>query len=143
MTDQHNPRIVPNSTIAAERRRSAAGAAGEKDKKGTKKGTHPAPSKLGEGGSDVSDISETFRRNPAGANPVWQSLAGSQKRVLRPLGRPTGRSVDSECRSRAIQPRNYLSRGAFVVMRAGAVLAYRNGLVRCSPAGVREQGIDT
>ena len=29
------------------------------------------------------------------------------------------------------------------MMRAGAVLAHRNGLVRCSPAGVREQGIDT
>src|ERR1017187_84981 len=86
---------------------------------------------------------ETFRWNPAGASPAWWTLAGSQKRVLRPLGQPKGRSVDSQCRSRAIQPRNYLSRGAFVVMRAGAVLAHRNGLVRCSPAGVREQGIDT
>ena len=29
------------------------------------------------------------------------------------------------------------------MMRAGAVLAHRKGLVRSSPAGVREQGIDT
>jgi hypothetical protein len=49
-------------------------------------------------------------------NPARESLASTRKRVLRPVGRPTGRSVDSECQGRAIEPRNYRIVGAFVVM---------------------------
>jgi hypothetical protein len=71
--------------------------------------------KLGKGESDVRHITETFRRNPAGSQSRLVELASSQKRVLRPLGRPTGRSVDSECRCRVIEPRNYLSWRALVV----------------------------
>jgi hypothetical protein len=35
------------------------------------KGDFVCAKKLGEGGIDVSDITETFRWNPAGANPAW------------------------------------------------------------------------
>jgi len=61
---------------------------------------------------------------------------------LRLLGQPSGRSVDSQCQSRVMEPRNYLSWRAFVVRCAGAVSTGCKGLVRWS-AGVREQGKDT
>jgi hypothetical protein len=53
------------------------------------------------------------------------------------VGKPTGRSVDSKCRSRAIEPRNYLSLGAFVVACTGAMSAHREGLMRRSCRGRR------
>src|SRR5262249_52314242 len=61
-------------------------------------------------------------------NPTRQSLASSRKRVLRPVGRPTGRSVDSECQGRAIEPRKLLIAGAFAVELAGAVSLPSTGL---------------
>jgi hypothetical protein len=39
-------------------------------------------------------------------NPVRKSRASSRKRVLRGDGRPSLRSVDSEIKRRAIEPRN-------------------------------------
>jgi len=51
---------------------------------------------------------ETFRRNPAGSNPVRQSWASSRKRVLRGGGQPPLRSVDSSIKRCAIEPRNFL-----------------------------------
>src|SRR5208283_2007332 len=49
---------------------------------------------------------ETFRRNPAGnqARPVEWPTAGSESCVL--VQQWTGRSVDSECQGRVIEPRN-------------------------------------
>ena len=41
-------------------------------------------------------------------NPVRQSRASSRKRVLRGGGRPSLRSVDSEIKRCAIEPRNFL-----------------------------------
>ena len=41
-------------------------------------------------------------------NPVRQSRASSRKRVLRGDGRPSLRSVDSEIKRCAIEPRNFL-----------------------------------
>ena len=53
------------------------------------------------------------------ANPVWQSRASSQKRVLRGEGRPSLRSVDSQIKGRVIEPRKTQTSGAFVVVRSG------------------------
>ena len=53
------------------------------------------------------------------SNPVWQSRASSQKRVLRGEGRPSPRSVDSQIRGRVIEPRKFQTSGAFVVVRSG------------------------
>ena len=56
------------------------------------------------------------------SNPAWQSRASSQKRVLRGVGRPTLRSVDSQVKGRVIEPRKLKTRGAFVVdIRGGRV----------------------
>ena len=53
------------------------------------------------------------------ANPVWQSRASSQKRVLRGEGRPSLRSVDSQIRGRVIEPRKFQTPGALVVDISG------------------------
>ena len=71
--------------------------------------------KLGKGESDVGNITETFRRNPSGSQSRLVELASSQKRVLRGSERSGLRSVDSECRCRVIEPRNYSSWRALVV----------------------------
>jgi hypothetical protein len=62
--------------------------------------------------------------------PPGRAWPRNQKRVLRPVGRPTGRGVDSECPGPAMEPRNYLSLGALVVMRSGGHVGARYGLVR-------------
>jgi hypothetical protein len=48
-----------------------------------RRGACPCVTKLGKGGRDVGSRAETFRRDPAGANPARQSVAGRRKRVLR------------------------------------------------------------
>jgi hypothetical protein len=53
-------------------------------------------------------------------NPVRQSRASSRKRVLRRDGRPSLRSVDSEIKSRVIEPRNYHRREPSFWTYAGA-----------------------
>src|SRR5450755_4537442 len=53
-------------------------------------------------------------------NPVRQSRASSRKRVLRRGGRPSLRSVDSEIKSRVIEPRNYHRREPSSWTLAGA-----------------------
>ena len=47
------------------------------------------------------------------------------------------RSVDSEYKSRAIEPRKSHIAGAFVVLSAGAARTHRGGLVRESGRGPR------
>jgi len=63
--------------------------------------------KLGKGGRDSN--SETFHRNPAGERippgKAWPA-AGSESCVAE--GRPSLRSVDSECPGRAIEPRKII-----------------------------------
>jgi hypothetical protein len=78
---------------------------------------------------------ETFRRNPAGNQSRLVELASSQKRVLRGAERSALRSVDSECRCRVIEPRNYLSWRALVVECAWgrADLPYGPVVVLVSP----------
>ena len=67
-------------------------------------------------------------------NPARQSLASSRKRVLRGEGRPSLRSVDSECQGRAIEPRKLLV-GALVVDDAGAAPAAPQWSWRAVPPG--------
>jgi hypothetical protein len=61
-------------------------------------------------------------------NPVWQSRASSQKRVLRGGGRLPLRSVDSQVKGRVIEPRKFQTWGAFVVdMSGGRVVHVTTG----------------
>jgi hypothetical protein len=101
------------------------------------KGDVSCAKKLGKGESDVRNITETFCRNPAGRQSrlVERPAARSESCVL--CGQPSGRSVDSECRSRAIEPRNYRIVGALVVMRAGAAPTTLYGLTCRSRRGQR------
>ena len=71
---------------------------------------------------------------------AW-SATSSESCVL--CGQPSGRSVDSECSSRAIQPRNYrIARSlCCAAYRGHGGAAYRPAAA--APAGVREHGIDT
>jgi len=76
-------------------------------------------------------------------NPARQSLASSRKRVLRGGGRHPLRSVDSESRCRAIEPRNLCSREPPLLTQAGAAPRRHNGLASFGPTGVQEQGAGT
>jgi hypothetical protein len=99
--------------------------------------------KLGEGGRDVLSIAETFRRNPAGNQSRLVELASSQKRVLRGAAKSALRSVDSECRCRVIEPRNYLSWRALVVVCAWGRAELPQWPGSVGLAGVQEQGAGT
>ena len=76
------------------------------------------------------------------ANPARQSLAGSRKRVLRGEGRPSLRSVDSQCQGRVIEPRKLLV-GALVLVRRGGHADPSQSPDVVGPAGVGEQGQGT
>ena len=76
------------------------------------------------------------------ANPARQSLAGSRKRVLRGEGRPSLRSVDSQCQGRVIEPRKLLV-GALVLVRRGGRADTSQWPGVSGPAGVGEQGQGT
>jgi len=69
---------------------------------GSLKCTVIAPRSSGEEEHDVKPFDGTLRV----INPVRQSRASSRKRVLRGDGRPSLRSVDSEIKRYAIEPRN-------------------------------------
>ena len=62
-------------------------------------------------------------------NPVRQSRASSRKRVLRGDGRPSLRSVDSEIKRCAIEPRNFL----VVSLRLGQKRGPRQALATLGP----------
>jgi hypothetical protein len=75
---------------------------------------------------------ETFRRNPVGKQSHPVELASSRKRVLRRMvGQPTRRSVDSQCQSRANEPREQYPREPLTCLDPGAapirpaILAWR------------------
>ena len=61
-----------------------------------------------------------FKETLRVTNPVRQSRASSRKRVLRGAGRPSPRSVDSEIKRCAIEPRNYHRREPSFWTHAGA-----------------------
>jgi hypothetical protein len=73
---------------------------------------------------------ETSHRNPVGkqshpvraSHPPEASLASSSVMAAR--------SVDSECKSRVIEPRKKVVAGAFAVEQAGATSTHCHGLVR-------------
>ena len=73
---------------------------------------------------------ETSQRNPVGkqshpvraSHPPEASLASSSVMAAR--------SVDSECKSRVIEPRNKVVAGAFAVEQAGATSTHCSGWVR-------------
>jgi len=79
---------------------------------------------------------------PRVANPARQSLAGSRKRVLRGVGRPSLRSVDSECQGRVIEPRKLIA-GALALVKRGGHADTSQGPDVFGPAGVGEQGQGT
>ena len=60
-----------------------------------------------------------------------------RKRVLRSRPKGAARSVDSQCRSRVIEPRNKNVVGAFVVRNAGAAPNRQKGQARKSDRGLR------
>ena len=62
-----------------------------------KKVTGFASRKLRRGGSNALTLRKPLVGTLQVSNPAGQSLASSPKRVLRPVGRPTGRSEDSQC----------------------------------------------
>ena len=67
-------------------------------------------------------IAETFRWNPAGANPAWKSLASDQKRVLRPgVGNPPDEAYTASAEAVPFSPEITESHGVFVVLRTGTV----------------------
>jgi hypothetical protein len=66
--------------------------------------------------SNVKPFIETLRVT----NPVRQSRASSLKQVLRGVGRPALRSVDSEIKRCVIEPRNYHRREPSSWTLAGA-----------------------
>ena len=76
-------------------------------------------------------------------NPARQSLASSRKRVLRGGGRPPLRSVDSESRCRAIEPRNLHWQEPLLLTQAGAVLSAAMACASQSYRGTRTGRRDT
>ena len=64
------------------------------------------------------------------ANPSGKSLASSRSESCVVLGQPTLRSVDSECRSRVIEPRKFPSPKPSHWFPAGATPTHRKGLMR-------------
>ena len=75
-------------------------------------------------------------------NPARQSLASSRKRVLRGEGRPSLRSVDSQCPGRAIEPRKIIA-GVLALVSRGDRVDTPQWPGVSGPAGVEEQGQGT
>ena len=80
---------------------------------------------------------------PCGSESRPVELAGSRKQVLRGVGRPPLRSVDSQTESLDIEPRKFSRRESSLLTQAGAAPRRRNGLAPFGPTGVPEQGAGT
>src|SRR5487761_1123761 len=78
-----------------------------------------APSELGEGGRDVRKQIEILPSEPCGLKPAQESLTNDWKRVLRGVGQPPLRSVDSQSKGHAIEPRNSQRRSPRVSLSGG------------------------
>ena len=83
--------------------------------------------KLGQGGSSDSALLKPCTGTLRVCNPARQRLATSRERVLRGVGEPALRSVDSECAGRVIEPRNKFVVGADVVLYAEGSIATLKG----------------
>jgi hypothetical protein len=68
---------------------------------------------------------------------------GQAAEGLRGVGRPPGRSVDSQSQGRVIEPRNLSFAGAFVVDTSGGHVEAPQWPGVLGPTGVQEQGIGT
>jgi hypothetical protein len=97
-----------------------------------------APGEAWERGKGCNDcINETFRRIPAGSQSRPVERASSRKPVLRGVGRPPLRSVDSQTESLDIEPRKFSRREPSLLTQAGAASTRCIGLACRSHRGPR------
>ena len=82
---------------------------------------------LGEG--DSASRSETSQWNPVGTQSHPVRVSHPPEASLASSSVMAARSVDSECKSRVIEPRNKVVAGAFAVEQAGATSTHLIGLV--------------
>jgi hypothetical protein len=107
-----------------------------------------APGKLGDGGSDehlTTRVTETIGWNPAGTlcslpGKGW-SPTGNESCVVG--GRPSLRSVDSECVGRVIEPRKLVHVGADVFLTTEGNSDVRQQPRNVTPIGVLVRGTHT
>jgi hypothetical protein len=83
---------------------------------------------------------ETSQRNPVGNQPHPVRASHPPEASLASSSAMAARSVDSECKSRVIEPRNTSRRRSLRLHGAGGNIGPPYGLGEADPAGVQEQG---